>query len=100
MNDGDDKIDSKASYVYFKPFNEFNQIADWHFKLNQGESIECLAQGSAWCAVYTDQSYVRIFSIEEVQKYVFIQSSQVVTMTGYENLLVIVYHSGLPINDQ
>jgi hypothetical protein len=34
-----------------------------------------------------------------VQKYVFHQNSQVVTMCGYENMLVVIYHGGLPIFD-
>jgi hypothetical protein len=39
----DDKIDKKASYLYFKSFNEQNQLGDWHYKMSPNESIECLA---------------------------------------------------------
>ncbi len=88
----DDKIDKKASYLYFKSFNEQNQLGDWHYKMSPNESIECLAQGSGWCAVYTDFNYIRIFSQEGVQKQILMQGSRIVTMTGYENFLVVIYH--------
>jgi chromosome transmission fidelity protein 4 len=67
--------------------------------MNEGESIECIASGTGWCACVTDSNFLRIFSQEGVQKQVLSQSSMIVTMTGYENLLVIVYHAGLPIYD-
>lgn len=67
--------------------------------MNDGESVEAVASGTGWCACYTDQGYLRIFSQTGVQKQVIHQSSLVVSMTGYENHLVIVYHNGLPIYD-
>lgn len=49
---------------------------------------------------FTDCNYLRFFSKDGVQKYILNMSSMMVTMAGYENLLAIVYHAGLPIFDQ
>lgn len=37
------KIDKKASYLYYKPLNEWKNMKDWHFKMRNDESIECIA---------------------------------------------------------
>jgi hypothetical protein len=59
----DGQIDKRGSYLYFKPLNEWNkQLKDWHFKLNYGETILCIAQGSGWCAAYTNAGFIRVFS--------------------------------------
>lgn len=92
-------IDKKASYLYFKPLNEWETKKDWNVKMLEDESIECIASGSGWCACVTDKNWLRIFSQDGVQKQVLSQSSQIVTMVGYENLLAITYHDGLPIYD-
>lgn len=92
-----EKIDKKMSYVYFKPLNEHKNLKDWHYKLNLNERVECMAQGSGWCAVATNTGFIRIFSTEGVQKMILHQTSQIVTMAGYENQLAIFYHSGLPV---
>ena len=63
-----EKIDKKASYLYFKPLNERKDLKDWHYKMNFNEQIECMAQGSGWCAVSTSNGYLRIFSHEGIQK--------------------------------
>lgn len=56
------EIDKKASYIYFKPLNEWKKQKEWHYKMNDGESAEAIASGTGWCACYTDQGYLRIFS--------------------------------------
>jgi hypothetical protein len=44
----DNEIDKKYSYIYFKPFDERKQSYKngWHFKMQDHESIEAIAQGS------------------------------------------------------
>lgn len=32
-----EKIDKKASYLYFKPLNERKDLKDWHYKMNFNE---------------------------------------------------------------
>ena len=71
VDDDDTKYNKKNSQIYFKPFNEWKNLKDWHYELKDGESVECLAIGSGWCAVATDFGYIRIFSNDGVQKYIF-----------------------------
>ena len=61
-------IDKKASYLYFKPLNEWETKKDWNVKMLEDESIECIASGSGWCACVTDKNWLRIFSQDGVQK--------------------------------
>lgn len=62
-----DGIDKKASYLYFKPLNEWETKKDFHYKMLEDESIECIASGSGWCACVTDKDFLRIFSHDGVQ---------------------------------
>lgn len=66
MNDIDGengaKNKNKNSTIYFKPFNEWKTLKDWSYELKDGESVECLALGSGWCAAATNFGYIRIFS--------------------------------------
>ena len=69
-------------------------MKSWNYELKHGESAECLAIGSGWCAVQTNFNYIRIFSTEGIQKHLICQGTQLVTMVGYENFLAVVYHAG------
>jgi len=40
---------------------------------------------------------LRVFSNEGIQKNIFCLATPVVSMTGYENMLSIVYHAGPPV---
>ena len=84
----------KNSNIQFRPLNEIKDTKEWDYELPLGESVECLAVGSGWVAVFTSANYFRVFSADGIQKAIFCQSTPVVTMTGYENLLVVVYHEG------
>ena len=84
----------KHSNIQFKALNEWKEVKDWNYQLPLGESVECLAIGSGWCAAYTSLNYFRIFSNDGIQKTIFCQATPVVTIAGYENLLAVVYHSG------
>lgn len=54
-----------------------------------------LCLGEDWLAVATDRRLVRIFSICGIQKQIFSLPGPVVTMAGYRDLLLVVYHNGL-----
>ena len=90
----DEKRRKKYSHVQFKPFNTWKNLKDWHFSLKYGEQVECLAVGAGWCAAATDFGYIRVFSIEGVQRTIICQGAPFVTMAGYENLLAVAYHNG------
>ncbi len=87
----------KNSNIMFKPFNEWKDAKDWSYELKGGESVECVAVGSGWCAALTDFNYIRIFSSDGIQRHLLCQGTPVVSMAGYESFLSIIYHSGPPI---
>ena len=82
----------KSSNIEFRPFNEWKQTKQWNYELKNGESAECVAIGSGWACVYTNYSYIRVFSSDGIQKHIICHGTPVVSMVGYENLLAIVYH--------
>ena len=90
-------VDKTSSYLYFKQFDERKMNNDWHFAMPHGENIDACAVGTEWVACCTDAGFLRVFSHEGVQKHMMNFPSKVVSMTGYESFIVIVYHGGLPI---
>ena len=52
----------KHSNIEFRPFNEWKNIKPWTYQLKNGESVECMAIGTGWCAVLTNYNYIRVFS--------------------------------------
>ncbi len=58
----DKKKQKQYSHIYFKPFSNIKNLKDWHYKLEKGEIIECLAIGTNWAAVVTDFGYLRVFT--------------------------------------
>ena len=83
----------RYAHVYYKPFNTYKNLTDWHHQLDLGENIESVALGTGWLAVITSLGFVRILSTEGIQKFIFCQGMPILTTAGYENLLVIVYHT-------
>lgn len=81
----EDKINPKNSHIYFRPFSEIKNLKEWHFELQDGESVDCLAIGTGWVCAFTDFGYFRVFSCDGIQKYIMCQGTPVVSMTGYEN---------------
>ena len=65
----------------------------WNYELSHGESVDCVAVGSGWCAVATTQNYIRVFSTEGLQRHLICHGNPLVTMAGYENFLAVVYNS-------
>ena len=58
----------KLSNVEFRPFNEWKNCKPWTYQFKNGESVECLAIGTSWCAVLTNYNYIRVFSHSGIQK--------------------------------
>lgn len=66
IDGGDDKKKKKYAYIYYKPLSLYKNMKDWHYKMDLGENIECVAVGTNWCAAYTDLNYVRVFTSEGI----------------------------------
>lgn len=97
-----EKDDKKEScYLEFKS-SSINalcgniKIKDWGMNLPSHEMPICLAIGAEWCAVYTDFGYLRCFTLNGTQSMVMC-FNHVISMTGYENHLAMVYHSSPPL---
>ena len=58
----------KNSNIQFKPFNEWKDVKEWNYEFKHGESVECLAVGSGWNAVFTNYNYIWVFSNNGLQK--------------------------------
>lgn len=53
--------------------------------------------GNHWVACATDLHYLRVYSMSGLQMYCIRFAKPIVTLVGYENLLVYVYHDSLPV---
>jgi len=84
----------KNSNIQFKPLNEWKDVKEWSYELKNSEQVECIAIGSGWCVAYTNFNYLRVFSNDGIQRHLMCQGTPVVTMTGYENILAVIYHAG------
>jgi len=93
----EDDENERISYIQYISFNDVRGRKGWERKLPEGENAEAVAVGSRWVAVYTDLYHLRIFSNNGDQNAIFAMPTPVVTMCGFENLLAVVYHSGVPI---
>ena len=99
LDEYEDETNKKKyiSQIKFYPFETWNSIKQWKYNLPRGESAEVLAIGVKWWAVATDSNYIRVFSIEGVQTFIMSHNWPIVSLLGYENLLCIISHNGLPM---
>lgn len=90
--------DNKVSHstLLFKSNNSLTDDKDWEIQI-PFESIENLALGVNWIAVYTDLFNVYIYSMSGILNMVFTVPHQITCMSGYENLFTYVYHPSAPI---
>lgn len=70
---------------------------EWKSELGEGENAECVAIGNYWCAVATDYHYIRIFSHNGIEINCLSYERPIVAISGYENLLAVIFHEGVPI---
>ena len=87
------------SKIKFESFSSWNSIKKWRYSLPKGENAEVLTVGVKWCAVATDSYYIRVFSLEGVQTFITSITCSIVSLVGYENLLWIVSHNGVPFGE-
>ena len=87
------------SHIVYVPFPSRSNLKFWEYKLQKGEDAEVITMGSNWCAVATSNHYIRVFSLEGVQTFIMAYSKPVISILGYENLLCVISHNGLPMRD-
>ncbi|KAL4447139.1 hypothetical protein ABPG74_013991 [Tetrahymena malaccensis] len=84
------------SCIYFQSLSKSDKTL-WSLKLGQDENVETLAIGDGWCAVQTDLQYIRIYSFSSMEQHCFCIDKPAVCISGYKNILAIVYLDGEPI---
>jgi hypothetical protein len=94
----DEKMDDnkKKSMIQFKPIHTWTNLKDWFYFLPNGESVENMAIGVDWVAIYTDSFNIRIFNFSGFQQMIF-SFPQIIKIAGYENYIAYVYLSGPPL---
>jgi WD40 repeat protein len=98
-NEYEDEEDEsqKHSTLRFKSFHGNLSEFDWEKRLEEGENAEAVAIGSNWCALATSYLNLRIFNHQGLELAVYALERLVVALAGYENILAIVLHEGVPL---
>lgn len=86
---------SKLSVHHFDAWGGGGSNKEWHLDLTQGEEAVGLAVGAGFVAVATDQHTLRLFSVAGVQREVLCAAGKVVCVAAYQDLLMVVCHSGM-----
>ncbi|KAL4497286.1 hypothetical protein ABPG72_011221 [Tetrahymena utriculariae] len=84
------------SCIYYQSLSKSDKTL-WSLKLGQDENAETVAIGDGWCAVQTDLQYIRIYSFSSMEQHCFCIDKPAVCISGYKNILAIVYLDGEPI---
>lgn len=63
--------------------------------MNEDESIEAIAIGHKWIAVATSLWYLRVFSLSGVQREIINLPGPIVSMSGSNTYLFVVYHASV-----
>ncbi len=63
----------------------------------ENENADCVAIGNDWVAIATDYNYIRIISLSGIELDCFCFEMPLVTLAGYEDILAIVFHDGVPL---
>lgn len=71
---------------------------EWTSPMSDCEEIQAIAVGESFVAVATDLNYVRFFTTMGTQREVIAVPGQVVAMSGYDNKLLIAYHTSNTCN--
>ena len=68
---------------------------EWSVLMPEDEEIMAICVGNNWIGVATDHRNLRIFSSAGLQRDVLSIPGPVVCVSGFEDYLFIVYHSGM-----
>lgn len=86
---------SKLSVHHFDAWGGGGSNKEWHLDLTPGEEAVGLAAGAGFVALATDQHTLRLFSVAGVQREVLCAAGKVVCVAAYQDLLMVVCHSGM-----
>lgn len=89
-----ESADDLASKLYCLHFSSWDSSKEWMVDMPQHEDVEAICLGQGWAAAATSALLLRLFTIGGVQKEVFSLPGPVVSLAGYGEQLLIVYHRG------
>lgn len=92
-----DEAPSKLVVVVLQGWGSGNK--EWSIDLPEGEEAQCVAVGTTFVAVATDRRNLRIFMIGGTQREIIAIPGPVVAMNGFNNHLLVTYHSGVGASD-
>jgi len=101
----DDQLEEEGSTLAPKDFAKakvrFVSLDErmWEWEEEGGDNVVDVALGSQVAAVGMSSGIVRLFNLEGEEFFVLGVAEEILGLAAYENLLAIVYHSGLPIRD-
>lgn len=72
---------------------------EWSVTLPDCEEIEAVAASETFVAIATDARFVRLFTVMGTQREVISIPGPVVTMSGFEDKLLVAYHNSKVEND-
>ncbi|XP_043479156.1 WD repeat and HMG-box DNA-binding protein 1 [Leptopilina heterotoma] len=92
-----DETPSKLVVVVLQGWGSGNK--EWSVDLPEGEEAQCVAVGTTFVAVATDRRNLRIFMIGGTQREIIAIPGPVVAMNGFNNHLLVTYHTGIGASD-
>ncbi|MCQ2820722.1 MAG: hypothetical protein MJ252_25955, partial [archaeon] len=97
-NEDDIKKRRTFAVLHFRTthITSVNFFIDWTFNFPSDEDPILLSMGNDWCAAYSSNSTLRIFSIFGGERLKLSLGTTVIAMTGHLNYLCYVYHSSIP----
>ncbi|KAI8878293.1 WD40 repeat-like protein, partial [Backusella circina FSU 941] len=102
LDENDDEEEEQVtigSTLYYRPLNSWGNITEWTHYMPIGEEITNIAINGTSVVVATSAGFIRIFSLSGVQKHIF-SLSNVVSMSGNADLLLIVYAASPSFTNQ
>jgi hypothetical protein len=85
---------TENSQVYFRQMDSWTSRNEWTVVMSDGESVVCVGVCGHGVVVATDYQYLRIFSPSGMQTGIKSMPGPVVTICGYDSMLLVVYHIG------
>lgn len=67
---------------------------EWNLSVDEGDEIVCIACSKNFIGIGTSNYFVRICSIYGVQRAIFGVPGPIVSMAGFNNSLLVAFHSG------
>ncbi|KAI3639444.1 hypothetical protein MIR68_002459 [Amoeboaphelidium protococcarum] len=78
--------------LYYKPFENWSQNAEWTLYLSAEEKIECI--GIDQYIVIATNKYLRILTLSGLERFIFCIPGQVVSLSVKNDDLMLVYFNG------